>query len=426
MDNIDRFQIIKPKAFPPFILEKTLASVDTYQKCFPYIKWVGQVFSCTETIDGVDRKVECIYCVVWPDRNLPLAAGTRVSIEDDYIASYPFNSKGLQIQNYGGELLFDIPNDYYGKECYFCLVKRKSIDPSINIPYYDGSEEPTFLTANTFNDSITYSWKPVLPPINIEDCIEGMAITGDRVLNFSAVLEDPHYNDFQSKGYNDFFANGMEYWNNFGEISYTNFLSTPAFAPYGLDMKKGIVVNAVANYQNYWGLDDVEFDYTLIYTFFSPVLNQSHTLKLFRSFALTTFGMNPGIAASDNAGLEINTDFALSNIYFDNTRIVPISWEPSSTFAWQKFTFSMSTHTIFSNSFSSGRTYAVSNIFSFNASDNWVITSISAIRTCPTVPELLQYFADSLPNFDHVTAQNVEQFKAAYGYLMSGFKLEQN
>jgi hypothetical protein len=159
MDNIDRFQIIEPKAFPPFILEKTLINMESFDSFSSYIKWVGQVFSCTETIDGVDRRVECIYCVVWPDRNLPLAAGTRVSLSNNAVIYQTLGGSDIQIQNYGGELLFDIPGDYNGEKFYFCLVKRKSIDSLINIPYYDGSGRDV-LTATTSGNGNEYNWSP--------------------------------------------------------------------------------------------------------------------------------------------------------------------------------------------------------------------------------------------------------------------------
>jgi hypothetical protein len=160
MDIIDRFQIIEPKVFPLFILEKTLINMEVFNSFSSYIRWLGQIFAATERNMGTTVNVQLIYCLVVPVLLTPMEVRSKLSLSSEmYIAESVDNNYSPQLGNYSGRLLFDIPQSTSVHDGYLCLVKKDYVDPRTTIPRFDEGNTRKVLTGIGVDSAISYSWQ---------------------------------------------------------------------------------------------------------------------------------------------------------------------------------------------------------------------------------------------------------------------------
>jgi hypothetical protein len=273
--------------------------------------------------------------------------------------------------------------------------------------------------------NIYIEWRLFVPPIppsdilNLEDCVEGTSLNGYNNLSFSGILEDSNYANFHYQSYYDFDSGYKSYWcpdsSNYSYF-YDDFVEKDPFMPYGKDILKECGKIFMDNNQAMSHLSDPSFFYNIEYVFWSQNLGQQHRLK-FRLYFSGHHGYSPNFYCSYN----------IANGFLKDNDVFFIPDQPGSDPA-NNF-LSMALYILSANSLSVNRQgnvsgiNAIDNIFDFSGSDDWIVESISASRDFIESPDWEEFFEDVFPEFEHVTAENVEEFKAAYGYLMSGFKI---
>jgi hypothetical protein len=262
---------------------------------------------------------------------------------------------------------------------------------------------------------------PVPPPpleaLNLEDCIEGTSLRGYNNLKFSGILEDPNYANFQYKNYTDFSTALSSFWsNNERPYPFSEFKSSHGFPPFGKDLVQSVIVAFVEHYTEISSGPLLEFTYTIQYTFFNTSSNETHALKMSFYFHLLTqdppfyiplFIIIYGAASHEN----------IRTYFWDDQPLFPDEYN----FFYNSAIYTDDNFVGFSHGVQTYAIDPIDSIFDFSESPDWVIQSISASSDFSACPDAKPYFDDALPEFEHVTADNVEQFKAAYGYLMSGF-----
>jgi hypothetical protein len=257
------------------------------------------------------------------------------------------------------------------------------------------------------------------PELNLEDCVEGMSLSGYGNLSFSGILEDPNYANFPHRNYNDFSTSSSLYWYDNGHTYIAaDVLGKNAFTPFGLDIQKEIMTVFVNKYDEIVGSADSFFSYTISYNFLDTRSLDSYILKFFISFHFSIQDSTHIFFIGSN-----NNPSVFVGYYLDDHLILPTISSGLDNFLCQAaLSFNKNNYT-FQPVLSTEGLEAKDNIIDFSESDDWVIQSISASSDFSANPDLKQYFNEALPEFEHVTLENLEKFKAAYGYLMSGFRL---
>ncbi|MDR1433646.1 MAG: hypothetical protein LBI93_00610 [Endomicrobium sp.] len=259
---------------------------------------------------------------------------------------------------------------------------------------------------------------PVPISINVEDLIEGSNLNAPLSLDFSGNIDDINYDEFQYKSYNDFSSKLNSYWcQNGTEYSGDQFLARPAFTPFGLDLVKEVGSVFVVN-GDFFSLNPPAFTYEIKYVFSSQNLAQEHSLRLrfYFYYTKTSLGDTFVIGTSYNG--------EDSGFFWDDERIAPVS---SRNFFMKNivaFYPPLSYYLVIAADPTT--TMSPKTIFDFTGSNDWVVKEISAEMIYTSGAETEEYFVDALPTFKHVTKDNIEAFKAAYGYLMSGFWISPN